>query len=412
VRLDLVTSDADLTRAIAARVSDLGFRPEGLIVAATHTHSGPGAYSHQPFSQVAGTGHFHAPWSAALADAAARAVREAYASARPARVSLLRARDRGPSGDPVLARSRRIESEDRIDDRVYALRFDEADADRPIAVVLNYAVHPTLIRRRHLGFHRDLAGALEDALEARLPGNPPVLFVNGATADIAPRDKGLAVETRVEVLAGRFADAVSPALSAPARPPARRMRLGMASAERSLGTPHMVLCTGSRAAFLDAHAGLPASGGWGALGAKALALPVNAFLWSLGVPELHVGFRWDGSVGAVLNLEDMVLDRTLHAGAWTLELDDGPRVALLWSAGEGTQALGRAWREGAAAAGFGDALVVGLANGACGYVTTREEYRVDTYEARACLFGPEAGAVVTETLAWALEAAGGGWPPR
>ena len=86
-------------------------------------------------------------------------------------------------------------------------------------------------------------------------------------------------------------------------------------------------------------------------------------------------------------------------------LSVGDRLALLWTSAEGTQALSHAWRGAAAELGFGDALVVGLAGGASGYVTTPLEYRSNTYESRAAVFGEDAGRLTTDALRTALQSA-------
>jgi hypothetical protein len=406
VRLDLVTCDPDLADAVLAAVADLGFRRETLVVAATHTHSGPGGYSRAPLSIVAGTDHFNPATFDAIRDAAASALRRAHGDAVPARVTLLRGRDRR-DGRPVLARSRRIEQHDDIEDLVLALRFDTrpwtpSGASRPIAVLLNYAIHPVLMRRRHLGLHRDLAGAIEDAFQARLSGSPPVLFLNGATADVAPRDEGLPETGRPRALATAFAEAVT--FDEPDGPDAIDLDVRAAAVEVPLGTPRLVLTTGARGAFLDAHAARPLQGGAGAIAAKALALPLNVLVWSLGMPEVNAGFLWDGSVGVVVNMDAMVPDRRLRGGVIAFQDGRGRRFAILWSSAEGTQALGRTWRAGAARAGLDDVLVVGFAGGASGYLPTAAESRVDTYETRASLFPPGAANASAEAVGAALEA--------
>lgn len=404
VRLDLVTCDADLAREIRAGVSDLGYRPETVVVAATHTHSGPGGYSRQAFSAVAGTDHFDPAVFRAVRNAAIGAVRAAHREARPARIALLRSYDRGAGGQSVLARSRRREAPGAIDDRVYGLRLEDRTDGTPIAFVLNYGVHPTLLRRRHMGFHRDLAGALEDALALRLGGRAPVLFLNGATAEATARAAPGTPARRAALLAERFSDAIAADFFA-SGDGAERLRLRAARVTRQLADPTLVVASGDRAGFLDDQAGPLWSGGLDALAAKAVALPVNVFLWSLWMPELRVGFRWDGSVGAVVNLADFVERRRFDVGAVTFEAGAGERWVLLWTPGEATRALGRLWRAQAAARGFRDALLVGFAGGSTAYLTSAQEYREDTYEARGTLFGAEAGAQVGTALELALDAA-------
>ena len=106
----------------------------------------------------------------------------------------------------------------------------------------------------------------------------------------------------------------------------------------------------------------------------------------------------------LINLEKQVREHALPFGALALETDHG-KVALLWTPGEGTQAHGRAAREQAKALGFSHTLVVSWCNGSAAYITTDEEYRADTYEARGSLYGPRAGSVSLQALDAALRAA-------
>ena len=65
----------------------------------------------------------------------------------------------------LLARNRRHDEPDTVDDRVLGVRFESRADGKPLAVLLNYAVHATIMRRRHMAFDRDLPGALEVALQ-------------------------------------------------------------------------------------------------------------------------------------------------------------------------------------------------------------------------------------------------------
>ena len=330
VRVDLVTSDRALNAAVATAVADLGFRPEGVLLAATHTHSGPGGYSGVPLSAVIGTDHFDPAVFDAVRDACVKAIRAAHAAARPARMGLVRARDRDAAGVRVLVGNRRQSDAQRIDDRVYALRVDEREGSATIAVLLNYAVHPTLLRRRHLGFHRDIAGALEDALRTVVGGTPEVLYVNGAVGDIsAVPVAGAAGAEQARILARRFAAQVfAPAWEASGEALRSRLRLAGARTRRRMATPRIVKGWGSREALLDALYGPVWEGDAGVLAANALALPVNVFCWSLGVTELRVGFAWSGAVGFSVNVERGTGSEPYDVGAFVFETKDEADGAL------------------------------------------------------------------------------------
>ncbi len=406
VRLDLVTSARRLHAALLERLAPDGIAVDRLLVSATHTHSGPGGYCDNPVSAVFGTDHHNAVLEKAIVDAAAVAYGRALTARTPARVGLVRARDLDPeSGSPVLGRNRRGADEDAIDDRVYALRFDARDGGT-VAVLLNYAVHPYLYRRRHLQFERDLAGGLEEALQDRLPGAPGVLFVNGALGDVSTRHGGGAPAARIEHLASRFAETIAPAIEA--APLHDTLRVATARVERTLGTPRaFVTAWGERGGVVGTLDRPITEMRFAATVADALALPANLAVWSLAIPEARVGFTWEGDVGARLLLEPAMGNPPQAFGAWVFELgtDDPTRVALLAQPGEAVQALGRAWRAAAAARGVPDAMVLGLTNGSIAYVTPSADFGGEGYEYDSTLFGPGTGDAVTGALVHALDAA-------
>ncbi len=410
VRLDLVTSDRRLHAAIATRVAGLGIRPEGLLVAATHTHSGPGGYSDNPLSALFGTDHFSPVVFEAIVGAAVASIREASEAAVPARMALAVARDRdAASGRPIVARNRRAGDKDDVDDRVHALCFDALEGDRPIAVLLNYALHPHTHRRRHMAFDRDLAGGIEEALAARLVGAPPVLFVNGAQGDVATQRRPGAPAEQIRELAAAFAAAVAPSIEAARGHGSADLRVACARVDQAMATPRVVVAAlGSRAGVLEAIDRPLTDVAFATTAADVLALPLNMAIWSLGMPEARVGFGWEGDAGVVLRLTDSMGNPPCAFGAWVFET--GPqeartRVALLTEPGEAVMALGRAWRDAAASRGIPHTLVLGLTNGSCAYITPARAYRRDGYEAESTMYGPTTGATATAALTTALDAA-------
>lgn len=408
VRLDLVTSDAWLAEEVAKRTQDLGVTPATLVLSATHTHSGVGGFAREPLSTLLATDHFDPAVFEAVAAAAAAGVRRAAEAARPARLAFVRSRDRGPDGGTILATRRGMKERLPVDDRVLGLRVDAADGGT-IALLLNYAVHPVVVRHDHAAFHRDLTGAVEDALSARLPGRPPVLFLQGPLGDVAPKIvRGPDGTRRIEEPAERFAAAVSADLSAGTT--FDRLRVTAARVERDLGDPRALATLGDRGLVLD-DAGLagPFTGGAAGSAFDAVALPANALVWSLGLSEVRLVGTVRGAAGVSVNLAEHVSRRTYAAGALRFEAasaDGGAqaRTDLLWVPGEPSQDLGAAWRarwtdpEGEAP------LIVALANGSLGYVVTGAEQRLGGYEATATLFGPDTDALLTALLDTAMEA--------
>ncbi|MFM8979949.1 MAG: neutral/alkaline non-lysosomal ceramidase N-terminal domain-containing protein, partial [Planctomycetia bacterium] len=401
VRLDLTTSDPWLVDALRARLAGLGVVAPLLLVSATHTHSGLGGYARDGLGTTLALDHFDPEVFDAVVTAAAAAVERAHALARPARMAVARARDRGADGVPILARRRSGAAFDDIDDRVLALRI-EADEGRTLALVVNHAVHATAVRRDTLAFDRDIVGAVEEQLGWRLPGHPLVLFVNGALGDVAPRVARTPQRPEALREAGeRFADAVTPALLEPA---ARgRLRVQGARVERDLGSPHAFATLGARSTWLEEVPPSPFDGPPSGVAGDLVLLPANALLWSLTLTDVRLAGSLGGTLGVQLSLRHALSQPRQPAGALllTLEGESGEpplRLPLLWVTGEPSTAVGRAWREAFAEPGGALPMVLGCTNGSMAYITSAEEQHHASYEAMATLFGQATEALLTEML--------------
>lgn len=254
-------------------------------------------------------------------------------------------------------------------------------------------------------FTRDLAGALEDALSAALEGHPPVLFVNGALGNISPRPAPERGDAGARWLATRFAERIAPDIAR--AEPVTRLRVVSSRVERALPPPKTFLAIGSREAFHD-HV-LPSAIGEDGPGilANLICLPVNVFIWSLGLPEARVGFSFAGAAGVVVELDGLA-PRTADVGAVLLtDEHDEALAVLLWQGGMPTAGVGRAWRRGIAARGLPTPYVLSLTNGALGYVTTEEEYDGRCrYEAESTIYGRDTGDVLGRFLGEAVSVFG------
>lgn len=404
VRLDAIGTSRELHERVVADLADLGYRTETVLLAATHTHSGVGAFLRAPLAALIGTDNFRPEVEASLARACVAAVRSAHAGARPATLALARARDRGADGAPVVGRNRRARrfpgevARDALDDRIVALRLDDRATGAPLAVVASYAVHPTVLGPDNLCFSADLAGALERALEARV--GAPVLFVNGALGDVGPgrvgHSGGLA---RCRQVGEAFADLVAPAVL-DAGPGAPALALRATTARVDLGDAYAFVALG-RDRFVEHHRG------WASWPTELLTLPVNLVLWALGATNVRVHLTWSGALGAVVHLDGLVGRSETRVGALRLTTaqDD---LAWLCVPGEPTHDVGLDLRARAARRGATEAVVAGLSLDHVGYVASEREYRRGGYEAWTTLFGPGTAAALTEALESCLDRL---WPP-
>ena len=170
VSCDLIAIDRRLSGPVRTMVHDAtGIPPGHIMVCATHTHAGP-----------PGIG---AAVDAALRDGLARAIAgvivEANGRMRPA---VLKAG--GGSVDSV-SQNRRDPS-GPVDDRLSVLLFDAPDPrDGPIASIVNFACHATVLFEDNTDYSADYPGYAAATVKKVL-GGAPVLFLNGACGDVNP----------------------------------------------------------------------------------------------------------------------------------------------------------------------------------------------------------------------------------
>jgi len=177
VSADLLLVPRSLREAVHSRVADLDL--DGLLLAASHTHSGPGGFWDNELAEVVAMGRFDRDWAEEIADRLAGCIRRAADDAVPARV-------RSASESAVgLARNRRFE-DGPLDDRLGLLVVepDGPSEAAPIAWIVDFGAHPTILGPRNLLLSGDYPGALRRRLEAETSAS--VLFLNGAGGDQAP----------------------------------------------------------------------------------------------------------------------------------------------------------------------------------------------------------------------------------
>jgi hypothetical protein len=155
---------------------------EHSIIAASHTHHGP--VLELSGAPGKGRGKFDAAlrYYRQLEDAVVDAAVEAERRLTPAR---LFAGSRGVEG---RNRNRHTKLDPKPGDRDLAvLRLDGRDGN-PIAAVVNFAAHPTMLPASTMKFSADYCGALKRTLEKAT--GAPVLFLQGAAGDQSVNDPG------------------------------------------------------------------------------------------------------------------------------------------------------------------------------------------------------------------------------
>ena len=182
VSCDLLIVDEHLFGAVRRRLLASGLPPRHtLLLAGTHTHSGPGAYGTRFFEKIS-MGHFDPRVFDALVEAIVRAVAQARSSAAPARIAFAASRTHG------LVKNR-MEDDGPVDDELTVVGLSRPDAAAPFAVLVGFAAHPTTLGASNMERSGDYPGVLMREVERRLPGSTCVFFA-GAAGDQAPVKSG------------------------------------------------------------------------------------------------------------------------------------------------------------------------------------------------------------------------------
>jgi hypothetical protein len=197
VTLDLgrVFNDAwlDRLRSVARTESHI----DAMVVTASHTHSGPNILDVYPDG--------HPPsWEDTVLEKIASEIHQVSLRVEPVRIGT-------GFGDSDIAYNRRRVNPDgsvtmvwqnpqRIpngptDTTVGVIRIDRGDGT-PMAILVNYACHPTTIGSDNLLYSADFVAPMTDTVSASFPNKPVCFFLQGAAGDIRayytsnPLDRG------------------------------------------------------------------------------------------------------------------------------------------------------------------------------------------------------------------------------
>jgi hypothetical protein len=169
--LDLVIMRPELRSAIERRSQALEL--DGLLVTATHTHSGPGGYVKGFLAERITSGGFRDEAPEALAEAGHAALERALRDLQPAAAA-------SGEGQVVLAENRRDE-DGRDETRVPVLRLDRGD--HPPILLFAYGMHPTVRSPGSRLYSADYVAPARAALETR---GWKAVFLPGPLGDQGP----------------------------------------------------------------------------------------------------------------------------------------------------------------------------------------------------------------------------------
>jgi neutral ceramidase len=193
IAADLIAVDQRFTARIKRGLAEAGVRAATLLLSASHTHSGPGAFLDSAVLAAVSVDREDPEVRDALVGAIVEAVRRAEASKSAAHIGIFAA------PGPALTTGRLGQP---VDQTLGILKI-VTPARVPIAVLWNYAIHGTMLGPRNLKLSGDVMGLAAHRIEREL--RAPALFVNGAVGDVSPARHGLA---EAEKASGELAAAV------------------------------------------------------------------------------------------------------------------------------------------------------------------------------------------------------------
>ncbi len=221
------------------------------------------------------------------------------------------------------------------------IRVDSVATGKPIAVLMNFAAHPTVLGAKNFEFSADFVGYARRALEKMIGGDVVAIFANGAQGTVAPQ----AFQGKDE---WERAENVGSILAAEVYKVCLMIKPQQSADIRIVRSPIQI---------------------------KPIPHPKARGLIQL--PPMY--------------------DTELSA----ISFDN--RVAFVAIPGELSSILNLQVKERGKLLGFEKTFILGLTNDALGYIITEDEYRHETYESSISLFGAGFGSFITNEAFQALE---------
>jgi neutral ceramidase len=335
VSLDVVGVDAPLRGLITSQLAlpPLSIPAEGVMISATHTHSGPGALSANHFLEYAATDRIHPAFRTSFASQVAAVVNTAATSLAPAELVHVTA-------DAPGLHTNRSRDAGHGDHRLSVLAVRNKSTGAWIGALVNFAVHGTAHRDGNDRLSADFPGAMErafaKAMGAAAPGTFPVLFLNGAEGDVIPSSKPASMQFDLD----NFAAAQWSAWMSPAPSPLPDVEWKIEALDVPLGRPFMYL----RSELKPFQEVFPFS----RLGIELQTyFPTVARIWSISLAALR----------------------------------------FMSIPGEPTTDVGLELRKAADEIGITSVWILGLTNDHIGYFSSRADWKVAEYESGSSVYG-------------------------
>src|SRR5262249_42885835 len=177
VATDLVFVSAELAAVVRGHVSELtGIAKSAISVHASHNHSAPSLVRGSTVGRPPDVPAF-GRYADALGDLLSGAAYAAWRRLEPVRVGSAVGRVEGVSGN-------RVDHTRTVDDSLAVVRIDRTDG-RPLAAVVNFAVHPISVGGVTVEWDAEYVAPLREGVESAAPG-VECIFLPGCAGDVTP----------------------------------------------------------------------------------------------------------------------------------------------------------------------------------------------------------------------------------
>lgn len=338
VATDLLLTPWSLTRQV---LQATGLKPEQLFIAASHTHCAPDAMglNERMRFPLPGVGTFIPEFLQFMTERVVQAVQQAQRSMKSATLFL------NAAALPNLNRNRR--GRRLVDPTMTVARLNGAQGN-PFAALVVYAAHPTIYPHTMMEVSAEFPGVLQNTLERALGRDAIALYLNGAQGDVSPvADTGKDDHERVQRYGVQLA----------------------AHAQRLLRE------------------------------AKVASAVLRCRQVQVRLPEAQPHPAFQESAGREYKVPEALLKqltKQLMPEAAPISIVALGSLLLVGFPGEPISSLGLQTREIGRAAGYAYVAPVALVNDWIGYILTRHEYLLGSYEATVSFNGPNAGEVVMQ----------------
>jgi hypothetical protein len=334
VSVDHLGYDHSMSMRVRTLASEAtGIPIEHIFVMSSHTHAGGGAFL-EAFPLLAGKydpkirDHYINRAAEAIISASKNLRQASLAFGSGEARGISRFRSSWPPNGPV-------------DPEVGVIRVDSVSTGKPMAVLMNFAAHPTVLGAKNFEFSADFVGYARRALEKMMGGDVMAIFANGAQGTVAPQAfQGKDEWERAENVGSILAAEVYKVCLMIKPQPSVDIRVARSPVQ-----------------------------------IKPVPPPKSRGLIQL--PPLY--------------------DTELSA------ISFNNRIAFVTIPGELSSILNAQVKERGKLLGFENTFILGLTNDALGYIITEDEYRHETYESSISLFGSGFGSFITNEAFQALE---------